>query len=211
MTFQSFLAFFNQGWVGLVIGLVIGVPGLIIGLLALKSKRPTFSVETRTLISQASTGFSGLEVHYAGKLISNLQRVQFVFWNSGREPIHDHDIPELDQLKFQVVGNDVGTEVLSAKLVACSRQSIGAVVDQPNPNEVRLRFNNLDHRDACAIEVLSTGTVDHVTWSGKVLGAKTVKVNSGFAPYELQETPDTYRFKLTRDTVAPPLSGCWVY
>lgn len=149
-----------------------------------------------TLISPVSTKYTGLAVTYQGRQISSLNLVRIMFWNGGRDSITNQVVPLLDPIRFTVEGE---ADVLSARLIASARDSIGARVHQ-NQKTIRLEFDNLDYRDGCLLEVFCDGNIKSIECEGKVLGAKQIK-RTDIEPFKVHETAEAYRIKINRESI----------
>ena len=148
-------SFFNQGWVGSVIGLA----GLLSAFWLYWQSRigPVLSFQHNgaTLIGGTDAAFPDeVQVTWRGVEVERITVTWLWFWNSGKKSVQGSDIVVSDPLTIKP-----GGRILKARVVRQSRPVIGTVlgIASENRRSASLKFDFLDPGDGVLLEVLHTG------------------------------------------------------
>jgi hypothetical protein len=109
-----------------------------------------------------------LEISYHGQEVSNLTVTKFAFWNHGRDPIRQEDIPTAAPILIKTKG---GAKILDAKVIqfttAENKFAINADADACG-----IGFEYLGEKDGAIVQLLHTGrSSQDIEVVGTVIGA----------------------------------------
>ncbi|MDJ0800828.1 MAG: hypothetical protein QNJ51_29135 [Calothrix sp. MO_167.B12] len=155
--------FFNQGWVGALIGLF----SLLLAVYLFRRSQvfPRLSVQmsnTRLIGGRYAELPTNVSIYYQKDLsqptkteVSQLSKTTIVIWNSGKTTFRSSDIVNTDPLRFQF---DSKSEILDLKVTLKTRDSNSFVVheDIQETHIAICEFDFLDPQDGVRIEVLHT-------------------------------------------------------
>lgn len=182
--YMGFLkALFSQGWVGTLIGIIIGIIGVTISFFLYKASqigpRLVYQVHALRLIEKERKVLSEeVDICFKGKSVSRLTKTYIVLWNSGKAMINGENIVEDDPLKLEISEN---AEVLQARTLKVTREANKFTV-KINPhslNEVICNFDYLDPGDGAVIELLHTDEKRYPGVQGTIRGLPRGVLNWG--------------------------------
>lgn len=163
---DNIFQFFNQGWVGSLIG-IIGILVAIITFKASKTaKRLVYQSETLKIIGKDSITLDEIEITYKKKQVPRVIKTTITIWNSGKETINGFDIIEDDKLRIEL---NEDKEIISLNLIQKTRtvNKFNAILDENNNNKAILTFDYLDPNDGIVLEILHTDS----KWQPKLKGS----------------------------------------
>jgi hypothetical protein len=167
---EKLIQMLSPGWVGALIGIV----GLVVALETYRRsrQRAIFAYQQRGLRLLGHNKAQlppEVSVIYSGKPIPRLTKSTVVIWNAGERTISGDDIVSSDPLTISILPNE---EILSCEVVKKSREvnSVRVNRDLKSPSKFFLRFEFLDRRDGCTLEILHTGKSRHVGIFGTIKG-----------------------------------------
>ena len=188
--------FFNQGWVGSVIGLlglVVGVIGLYLYFKSRIGPRPAFQMRSLRLIGKEEQQLPrDVQILFNKTEVSRLTLTRVWIWNCGTETIRGSQMVEDDTLRCVF---DPDTRILSATVASATRTVNKFAVNQPavKLNEAHLTFDFLDPNDGARVELLHTSKARYPMVAGTIRGIpKGIKdmTSSGF-PHVLDRAFNT--------------------
>jgi hypothetical protein len=104
----------------LAITLLLSVVGIIIGWLALRSRKPRYATCGVNLVSSSLASFDDLTISYRGKPVTQVTLTAICFYNEGRQAIRPSDLVESDPIRVSVPTN---FEILDCVEQRCSIRS----------------------------------------------------------------------------------------
>lgn len=138
-----------------ILSLLMGVTGLYLAWLGVKSKRPMYAVSGLNLASPSMVKYPNLKILCEGQPVPQVTVTNICFWNAGRETIRSEDIPPKDPIR---VSTRRGVDLLSCRVVTASRTAIESQLDQAEWNSPTIGFKFMDKGDWILLQVLHTGT-----------------------------------------------------
>ncbi|HHF2955190.1 TPA: hypothetical protein ACPJ0D_000317 [Vibrio diabolicus] len=170
---ESVFNFFNQGWVGSLIG-VIGVIFGVVGMFSYKfsksSAKPSYQAASLRLIGRDEDNLpEDVTVLYKGTEVERLAKTKLVIWNNGTEVLNGEDIVESDPLR---VSFPVGSNILSYQVIKTTRDTnqFSLYKDESVENELYIQFSYLDPKDGATIEILHDSEERHPSILGTIKG-----------------------------------------
>lgn len=170
------LEFWNQGWVGIVAGLVGGV--IISYAFYVAARKEPLMCESiasaRVLGLPGATDYGEhVAVTYRGEVIPQLSVATITIWNAGSATLGGDALVERDPL--QVVVRGAG-RMLDASIELDPKAACGCAIDLDvsRPDAVRLRFDYLDPGDGFVVRVLHTANEPRVKIVGALRGVNRV-------------------------------------
>lgn len=170
---QELFNFFNQGWVGSLIGILGAIIGAI-GIFSYKFHRsrgkPSIQKYSLRIIGKEDIEVEeDIDILYKGNKVDRLSKTIIVFWNNGTETINGKDIVGTDPILFSFSNNE---KILSQKIVKATRDvtkpRLASIVGQDNM--ANLAFDFLDPNDGFTIEFLHTDSARYPRVSGTIKG-----------------------------------------
>ncbi|KAB2769468.1 hypothetical protein F9K84_09450 [Brucella anthropi] len=162
------LDFFNQGWVGVVVGLCFGLLA-IYQTLKKTEARPSYVHSGQKLIASGGGLLPNeVTVQFDGETVPQISLTLISFWNRGNQTISGGDIAENYPLTFSFKDG----EVLKAEVIKLSRDPVEAIIDvnPENNSEVVFSFSFLDPSDGFVLKILHTSEITTPTFKGTIKG-----------------------------------------
>lgn len=161
--------FFNQGW----IGAVIGIAGIVIAIIFnKKSKVDTklvYEWSSLNIISKDNKFPDDIEIIYKGVSVPRVVKTQIALWNAGNTTISGSDIVQDDLLKMKF---EEGEEIVSVTVLKESRKinKFAYRISNRVKNELYFEFEFLDPGDGVILEILHTDKNRYPLLTGTVKG-----------------------------------------
>lgn len=154
---EAIFAFFNQGWVGSLIG-VIGIIFGVIGMFSYKFSRsmakPSYQKSSLRLLGRKEDNLpDDVSVFFKGDEVERLTKTTIVIWNNGTEVLNGENIVQSDLLRFSF---PVGSNILSFNIIKNTRDTNNFSLSKGKDrnNELLMNFSYLDPKDGATIEIL---------------------------------------------------------
>lgn len=162
---QDFLNFINQGWVGIVIGIIMTT---IIYLISKKNQILACETKSLRLIGKEEQKLpQKIKIFFDDKVVERLTSTQIWIWNNGNETIEGTKIVVDDPIRY-IFDNE--TKILSVKIITKTREVNKVKITSFVDNEIRLDFDFLDPKDGAKIEILHTGKKQNPKMAGTIKG-----------------------------------------
>lgn len=167
MEIMGVISFLNQGWVGVLIGVLVSLVTFI-----LSRKRAKLCAHF-TASHELAWGSSpklppGITIQFDGNEIPNIARGIFRFWNNGTESLECQKVASADPLRLEIPD---GEFLLARVSTATKEANLFAVEIDPNNHRiVKIQFDFLDPKDGVAVGFLHTSTSAVPTLKGTVKG-----------------------------------------
>lgn len=153
---NEIVKFINQGWVGVIIGIM----GIIIAILtykfSIKKPIPSYQKHSLKIIRKNQLELSkDIKIFFNDKEVDNLTKVEIVFWNEGRDTLKSENIVVDDPLLFKFSDDTI---ILSAKIIKQTRDINKSYIkiSETNPNVAHFGFDYLDQNDGMIFEIIHT-------------------------------------------------------
>lgn len=171
--FDSIFNFFNQGWVGSLIGLlgiVLGIVGIFSYKISKSAAKPAYQKTALRLLGREEDNLpEDVTVTYKGLEVQRLTKTTLVVWNNGTEVLDGDAIVERDPLRLEF---EEGTNILSYKILKSNRETNEFTVRKCEDKENRLivNFLYLDPNDGVTIEILHDSKARYPKFKGTIKG-----------------------------------------
>lgn len=174
--------FFNQGWVGSLIGVI----GIILGIVGIFSYRisksvpiPSYQKSSLRLIGREEDNLpKDVTVTYKGNVVERLTKTTLVLWNNGTETLDGSNIVEKDPLSISFESED---KILSYKILKQTKDTNTFSVHECSgfQNKLLFDFEYLDPDDGVVIELLHDSAQKYPTISGTIKGLPEGFIDQG--------------------------------
>ncbi|MCR9366762.1 hypothetical protein [Vibrio antiquarius] len=171
--FDSIFNFFNQGWVGSLIGLlgiVLGIVGIFSYKISKSAAKPAYQKTSLRLLGREEDNLpEDVTVTYKGLEVQRLTKTTLVVWNNGTEVLDGDAILQRDPLRLEF---EDGTNILSYKILKSNRTTNEFTLNKCDQNENRLKVNflYLDPNDGVTIEILHDSKARYPKFKGTIKG-----------------------------------------
>ncbi|MFL1802973.1 hypothetical protein ACJW8F_16485 [Plesiomonas shigelloides] len=169
--FQIIFNFFNQGWVGSligIIGIVLGVVGIFSFKVARSTAKPVYQKSSLKLLGRQEDNLPPeVCVTYKGLEVQRLTKVSIVIWNKGTEVLDGDCIVEADPITLNFPS---GSQILSYKLLKVSKETNGCSIEQLSDSCLKFDFKYLDPSDGATIELLHDSEQVYPDFQGTMKG-----------------------------------------
>ncbi|NML15589.1 hypothetical protein [Azohydromonas caseinilytica] len=169
---SALLEFLNQGWVGIVAGLLISV---IFHFLARKTPTLAYEVTSSPVLKVvAHTGIQeNIAVTYRGESVSQLSVATVTLWNAGRATLEGTSLVGRDLLR--VVLKSEQSQILECSIEANPKPACGCEVSlDENGKRALVTFDYLDPADGFSFRILHTGNAGEAILRGVLKGAPII-------------------------------------
>lgn len=170
---QDAFQFFNQGWVGSIIGIV----GIILGGIGIFSykisrsiAKPSYQKSSLRLLGRNDDNLpKDVTVLFKGKEVDRLTKSTLILWNNGTEVLNGEDIISSDPLRisFKDGANILGYKILKKTKVVNDFQ---LEMKEESPHNLYFKYSYLDPNDGVSIEVLHDSKERYPELNGTIKG-----------------------------------------
>ncbi len=141
--------------------------------------RPTkalaVAISTENMVKKLSSWVSDLSVTYQGRPVVAASVAKVVIWNDGRKELRKEDVAPAAPVR---IAAKPPAQILSVTALSVSTPANSSTVSSLDPKGfAQVDFHYLNPRDALAVQVIHTGTVDgDLTVGGELIGGSPVRV-----------------------------------
>jgi hypothetical protein len=166
---NNLFGFLNQGWVGVIVGIV----GVIIAIITYKRSmiggRLVYQWNSLNIIGKNEKTPDEIEIYYKGKKVPRIIKTRIILWNSGNKTVDGERIVKNDQLRLEFGNNE---EIIRAYVQKKTREvnDFGITLDNENKNIIKFSFEFLDPKDGAVIEILHTDNKRYPDVKGSIKG-----------------------------------------
>ncbi|WP_089724175.1 hypothetical protein [Candidatus Thiosymbion oneisti] len=170
---QDVFQFFNQGWVGSIIGII----GIILGGIGIFSykisksiAKPSYQKSSLRLLGRNDDNLpKDVTILFKGKEVDRLTKNTLILWNNGTEVLNGEDIISSDPLRISFKD---GENILSYKILKKTKDVNGfqLKVKEESPHELYFNYSYLDPGDGVSIEVLHDSKERYPELKGTIKG-----------------------------------------
>ena len=170
---QELFNFFNQGWVGSLIGVVgvlIGAIGIFSYKISKSRAKPSFQKSSLRLLGRDEDNLpEDVTVLFKGQEVDRLTKTQLIIWNNGTEVLNGEDIVSDDPLRIAFTE---GTNILSYKILKTTRDvnKFSIKKDEDKPSQLFISFSYLDPSDGITLELLHDSSERYPNILGTIKG-----------------------------------------
>ncbi|MGD6943146.1 hypothetical protein ACQCT6_14100 [Cytobacillus gottheilii] len=166
---DQLINFFNQGWVGAIIGLI----GIIYAYITFKiskiGTRLVYQWDSLKIISKGKKIPDEIEIIYKGKSVDRLYKTQIIVWNAGKKTIDGDDIVARDHLTMTFSENE---EIINVNIPKVTREinNFNYSFSNKEKNKFNFHFGFLDPGDGAILEILHTDSNRYPLITGTIKG-----------------------------------------
>ncbi|MXZ10258.1 MAG: hypothetical protein F4Y79_12540 [Gemmatimonadetes bacterium] len=167
---EEIFNFFNQGWVGSLIGIV----GLIIGWFLYKKNRriakPSFQKSSLRLLGGNEDNLPReVTILFKGEEVDRLTKTTLILWNNGTEVLDGEKIVGKDPIKISF---NEGDSILSYKILQKTKEvnDFSVSRDEDNSHQLLIEFSYLDPSDGISLELLHDSKKRYPKVQGSIMG-----------------------------------------
>ena len=98
---EKIINFFNQGWVGSVIGLLGVIAAVVLFLRSRRAAKPSFQKSSLRLLGKNENNLPDeVTVLFKEKKVERLTKTTLILWNNGNEVLKGEEVVDTDPLKI---------------------------------------------------------------------------------------------------------------
>ncbi|WP_242144929.1 MULTISPECIES: hypothetical protein [unclassified Bacillus cereus group] len=165
----TIFSFFNQGWVGSLIGII----GILIAIVTYrKSKigqRLVYQSSAIKIIGKNRNTPEEIQIYFRGNEVPRVIKTNLVIWNSGNETIKSSHVTKEDPLRIQIEESE---SIISYRILKETRHTNKVKLVLDKQNVLLFNFDYLDPNDGVRVEILHTDDINPVVLKGTVIGMK---------------------------------------
>ncbi|QKF73011.1 hypothetical protein AFAEC_0836 [Aliarcobacter faecis] len=164
---DAFLIFINQGWVGIIIGIVMS---FLLYKISIRKTIPAYQIHFLEIIRKNKLELSkDIKILYNDKAVDNLTKIEIVFWNEGKDTLKKENIVSKDLLRFEFSEDTI---ILNAQIISKTREINQSFIkiSEDNQNIAYFGFDYLDNHDGMIFEIIHTGENVYPTIKGSIKG-----------------------------------------
>lgn len=139
-----------------------------------EKKEISYIVYSHEIVQAGENVIPKFQVSYCGQPIQNLTISRFAIWNSGNKLLNSTDVVDTKP----ITSNEGGPDILDVSIIKCSEESNKFTVDKKSPHCAELRFDYMNRQDGIVVQILHTGSVEDIFFTGLVKGGEKLK-NTG--------------------------------
>ena len=156
-----------------IIGLLLGILGIYIAIIAIRKKRPLYVIRNINLINKTQKLNKPLKILYNDNIIDNIIITNIVFWNAGNDTISSQDLPENSKLCF-LIGQD--SVIIDSNIIKQSIDSNGTIMCSPQKNRLNINFDYYDSKQGFILQIFHTEqNFEKISLQGIFKGAASLK------------------------------------
>ncbi|MGO4638977.1 hypothetical protein AB4Z43_11115 [Mesorhizobium sp. 2RAF45] len=164
---SAILGFFNQGWVGVLVG-AIGIAVAIYTIFRRTKGRLLYQqTSIRLLDAGRSSLLNNVSVLYADKKVPRVSLTHVAIWNSGRSAVRSTDVSEHGPIKIELNGDG---EILEATVAASSMpENDPTLTISDDAKSFSLNFSFLNPGQGVIIRAIHTADKGSALISGTLI------------------------------------------
>ncbi|GEM_PF-2561442 len=173
---NGILQFFNQGWVGAVIGIL----GVFIAIYTYKKTKIvpqlSYNEESLKIIGKDEITPEEITIFYKGIKVPRVIKTTIILWNSGTKTVDGKNIVKNDPLCFEFNEKE---EIIGASILLRTKEvnEFEISTSSEKKNEMFMSFEYLDPQDGVVIEILHTDIKRYPRFKGTMKGMPKGLVN----------------------------------
>lgn len=158
----------------------IGIGGIIltIGIFKYQTKKkiPCYGIRSTNIIENLDSKFENIEMNYlkngvVTEKIKDLTVTKVIFWNEGKETIHQNDIATAKPLQIMIKNK---CKIISSKIIYTKKSENLFEINLSEDNSyIDVNFEYIDKNEGIVIQILHTGrSRDDILYEGALKGCK---------------------------------------
>lgn len=170
---QNLFNFFNQGWVGSLIGILgflLGAAGIFSYKISRSTAKPSYQKSSLRLLGRNENNLPrDVTVLFKGQEVDRLTKTTLIFWNNGTEVLSGENVVESDPICISLRD---GETILSHKILKKTKDvnEIKITKDDENSKQIWVTFSYLDPGDGVTLELLHNSEDRYPEISGTIKG-----------------------------------------
>uniref|UniRef100_A6VSV1 Uncharacterized protein n=1 Tax=Marinomonas sp. (strain MWYL1) TaxID=400668 RepID=A6VSV1_MARMS len=179
---DQIFTFFNQGWVGTLIG-VVGIPvSAIVGYLIARYVRHkpklVYQMNSLELLGEKESELpSDVTIFYQDQEVKRLKKTTIIFWNSGTAEFDGQNIVKSDPIRIEFSDGD---NVLSYEVIKATTPSNEFKISiSGKRNIINIQFDYLNPKDGAKIVILHDSDFFFPNIKGSLKGSAEGVLNFG--------------------------------
>lgn len=170
--------FFNQGWVGAVIGIL----GVLIAIYTYKrtkiGPRLVYQLDSLKVIGKDGRTPEEITIYYKGIKVPRIIKTTIIIWNSGTKTIDGVNIVKNDPLRLEFSDEE---EIIAATILKRTKEvnEFEITSSSEQRNVLNIDFEYLDPKDGVSIEILHTDVRRYPVFKGSIKGMPKGAINWG--------------------------------
>ncbi len=188
---QTVFNFFNQGWVGSLIGIVgaiLGVIGIFSYKISKSSAKPAYQKSSLRLIGRDEDNLPNeVTVSFQGKEVDRLTKTTLIIWNNGTEVLDGTNVITSDPISISFNETD---NILSYKILKSTKKvnNIQITKNIANTHQLILNFDYLDPEDGFILEILHDSELRTPKITGTIKGIPHGIIDLGNVNFQQKQT-----------------------
>lgn len=143
------------------------------GIKSKEKKEISYISNTYKIVRAGKNIIPEIQISYRGQAIEDLTVTRFAIWNSGNRLLNSNDTVDIKPLS--IISNDDGPDILDASIIKQSEVSNKFTVNKKNSHFVELKFDYMDRKDGIILQILHTGDIHDISFTGLIKGGKKLK------------------------------------
>ena len=182
---QELFSFFNQGWVGSLIGLIgiiLGAVGIFSYKISKSIAKPSFQKASLRLLGRDEDNLpKEVTVLFKGNEVNRLTKTTLILWNNGTEVLDGKDV--IPKSPICITYNN-GDNILSHKILKRTKavNNFSVVKNKECPHQLLASFDYLDPKDGIVLEILHDSEKKHPEITGIIKGIPKGFIDLGIVP-----------------------------
>ncbi|MEA0565284.1 hypothetical protein [Lysinibacillus irui] len=170
--------FFNQGWVGAVIGIL----GVLIAIYTYKRTKVgpqlVYQWDSLKIIGKNEITPDEITIFYKGTKVPRVIKTTIIIWNSGTKTIEGNNVVRNDPLCLEFSETE---EVIGASVLLRTKEvnEFEISTNAEKKNILKVHFEYLDPQDGATIEILHTDNKRYPNFKGTIKGMPKGIMESG--------------------------------
>lgn len=177
---QDAFIFFNQGWVGSLIGIVgtiLGIIGIFSYKISRSSAEPMYQKCCLRLLGREEDNLpKEVTVLFKGKEVDRLSKTTLILWNHGTEILDGKDVVSSDPITITFDGDD---NILSYKILKKTKKTNKIDFVKNEQHILHMSFEYLDPGDGIILEILHDSEKRYPEITGAIKGLPKGFIDSG--------------------------------
>lgn len=138
-----------------------------------KIKRINTAIRSVNLFRETAEKIEGLKILYGQVQAPTITVTKIAFWNDGSETIYGTDVASASPIVIKTKHESI---ILEAKIIhSVNKCSLCELSSSENGKEVELRFDYIDKKEGCVIQLLHTGdSSSDIAISGTIKGIGSI-------------------------------------
>jgi hypothetical protein len=181
-TMQELFSFFNQGWVGSLIGfvgIIVGAVGIFSYKISKSTAKLCFQKLSLRLLGRDEDNLpKEVTVLFKGEEVDRLTKTTLILWNNGTGVLEGNDVIPSDPIQIAFDNDD---NILSYKILKRTKDvnNFRLIKNEDHPHQLMVNFDYLDPNDGVVLEMLHNSKKSYPKITGTIKGLPKGLVDLG--------------------------------